>query len=29
MARLPADPEGFIRANTALETPSMVPEFKL
>jgi predicted nicotinamide N-methyase len=29
MARLPDDPEGFIRANTALETPSMVPEFKL
>jgi predicted nicotinamide N-methyase len=29
MARLPVDPEGFIRANTALETPSMVPEFKL
>lgn len=29
MARLPADPEGFIRANTALEAPSMVPEFKL
>lgn len=29
MARLPADPEGFIRANTALETPAMVPEFKL
>jgi predicted nicotinamide N-methyase len=29
MARLPADPETFIRANTALETPSMVPEFKL
>jgi predicted nicotinamide N-methyase len=29
MARLPADPEGFIRANTALEAPAMVPEFKL
>src|SRR5881394_134140 len=29
MARLPADPEGFIRANTALEIPIMVPEFKL
>jgi predicted nicotinamide N-methyase len=29
MSRLPADPEGFIRANTALETPAMVPEFKL
>ncbi len=29
MARLPADPEGFIRANTALEAPVMVPEFKL
>ncbi|MBS0517068.1 MAG: methyltransferase [Proteobacteria bacterium] len=29
MTRLPADPEGFIRANTALETPAMVPEFKL
>jgi predicted nicotinamide N-methyase len=29
MARLPADPENFIRANTALESPSMVPEFKL
>jgi len=29
MARLPADPEGFIRANTALDTPSMVPEFRL
>ena len=29
MSRLPADPEGFIRANTALEAPSMVPEFKL
>jgi predicted nicotinamide N-methyase len=27
--RLPADPEGFIRANTALEAPAMVPEFKL
>ena len=29
MPRLPADPEGFIRANTALEAPAMVPEFKL
>ena len=29
MPRLPADPEGFIRANTALEAPDMVPEFKL
>ncbi len=29
MARLPIDPEGFIRKNTALETPVMVPEFKL
>ena len=29
MARLPVDPEGFIRANTALEAPVMVPEFKL
>jgi len=29
MARLPADPEGFIRANLALERPAMVPEFKL
>ncbi|MBS0527392.1 MAG: methyltransferase [Proteobacteria bacterium] len=29
MARLPADPEGFIRANTALEQPAMVPEFRL
>jgi predicted nicotinamide N-methyase len=29
MARLPADPEAFIRANTALEAPAMVPEFKL
>ncbi len=29
MARLPVDPEGFIRNNTALETPAMVPEFKL
>ena len=29
MARLPTDPEGFIRANTALETPAMVPEFQL
>ena len=29
MARLPADPEGFIRNNTALEAPALVPEFKL
>jgi predicted nicotinamide N-methyase len=29
MARLPADPEGFIRANLALERPAMVPEFEL
>lgn len=29
MARLPEDPEGFIRANTALESPAMVPEFRL
>jgi len=29
MARLPVDPEGFIRRNTALETPAMVPEFRL
>ena len=29
MARLPVDPEGFIRRNTALEAPAMVPEFKL
>lgn len=29
MARLPSNPEGFIRANTALEAPAMVPEFKL
>ena len=29
MGRLPADPEGFIRANTALAEPAMVPEFKL
>jgi predicted nicotinamide N-methyase len=29
MSRLPADPEGFIRANTALEAPAMVPELKL
>ena len=29
MARLPADPEGFIRANTSLERPAMVPEFRL
>lgn len=29
MARLPVDPEGFIRKNTALEAPAMVPEFRL
>src|ERR1700753_1159540 len=29
MPRLPADPEGFIRTNTALERPAMVPEFRL
>jgi hypothetical protein len=29
MARLPVDPEGFIRTNTALETPVMVPELRL
>lgn len=29
MSRLPADPQTFIRANTALEAPAMVPEFKL
>src|SRR5215475_12819002 len=29
MLRLPNDPEGFIQANTALETPAMVPEFRL
>jgi predicted nicotinamide N-methyase len=29
MARLPAEPEAFIRANTALERPAMVPEFRL
>ena len=29
MTRLPADPETFIRANTALEAPAMVPEFRL
>ena len=29
MARLPVDPEGFIRRNTALEAPAMVPEFRL
>ncbi|WP_422001091.1 class I SAM-dependent methyltransferase [Reyranella sp.] len=29
MARLPAEPEAFIRANTALEAPAMVPEFQL
>jgi predicted nicotinamide N-methyase len=29
MSRLPVDPENFIRKNTALETPVMVPEFRL
>ncbi len=29
MPRLPADPQRFIRTNTALEAPAMVPEFKL
>jgi len=29
MARQAADPEGFIRANTALAAPAMVPEFRL
>ena len=29
MSRLPVDPEDFIRRNTALETPVMVPEFRL
>lgn len=29
MSKLPSDPEGFIRANTALEVPAMVPEFRL
>ena len=29
MSRLPLDPENFIRKNTALETPVMVPEFRL
>jgi len=29
MAPLPADPERFIRTNTALERPAMVPEFRL
>jgi len=29
MPRLPADPEGFICANTALEAPAMVPELRL
>jgi predicted nicotinamide N-methyase len=29
VARLPEDPEQFIRTNTALEAPVMVPEFKL
>ena len=29
MSRLPIDPENFIRSNTALEAPAMVPEFRL
>jgi predicted nicotinamide N-methyase len=29
MSRLPADPESFIRTNTALGAPAMVPEFRL
>jgi predicted nicotinamide N-methyase len=29
VARLPEDPKQFIRTNTALEAPVMVPEFKL
>ena len=29
MSRLPIDPENFIRKNTALETPALVPEFRL
>jgi predicted nicotinamide N-methyase len=29
MPRLPADPEAFVRANTALAAPAMVPEFRL
>jgi len=29
MARLPVDPEGFIRANLAQARPAMVPEFTL
>jgi predicted nicotinamide N-methyase len=29
MSRLPIDPEAFIRKNTALESPVLVPEFKL
>lgn len=29
MSKLPEDPEAFIRTNTALEAPAMVPEFKL
>jgi predicted nicotinamide N-methyase len=29
MPRLPVDPESFIRANTALERPAMVPELEL
>jgi predicted nicotinamide N-methyase len=29
MSRLPPDPEGFIRQHLALETPAMVPEFRL
>lgn len=29
MSRLPENPEEFIRTNTALEAPAMVPEFRL
>jgi len=29
MSRLPHDPANFIRTNTALEAPAMVPEFRL
>lgn len=29
MSKLPEDPEAFIRTNTALEAPAMVPEFRL
>lgn len=29
MARIPANPEDFIRNNTALEAPVMVPEFRM